>query len=92
MNDTSPEIEEMIISMMVSKTPEQRLKMVNSMVSASKELIKAGLEKEKGCPLTKAEIRTGIFLRMYGDCFSPKEIATILSTMPDMQIQVPQNK
>ena len=88
MNDTSPEIEEMIILMMSSKTPEHRLKMVGSMFATSKELIKAGLEKEKGYPLTQAEIRTGIFLRMYGDCFSQEEITNILKIIPNMQPQV----
>jgi hypothetical protein len=88
MHDTSPEIEEKIILMMPSKTPEQRLKMVNSMFSTSKELIKAGLEKEKGHSLTEAEIRTGIFLRMYADCFSQDEITKILKTIPGMQPEV----
>ncbi len=88
MNDTSPEIEKIIMLMMSSKTPEHRIKMALSMFSTSKELIKAGLEKEKGRPLTQAEIRTGIFLRMYSDCFSQEEITDILKTIPDMQPQI----
>lgn len=85
MHDTSPEIEEKIILLMSSKTPEHRLRMVNSMFTTSKELIKAGLEKEKGHPLTETEIRKGIFLRMYGDCFSQEEIINILKTITDIK-------
>ncbi len=77
MNDTSPEIQSILDSMMSSKTPKQRLKMVFSMFESSKKMIKASLENEKGSHLSEAELKTGIFLRLYSDLFSQDEIAKI---------------
>jgi hypothetical protein len=81
MNDTSPEIENTINSMMASKTPEQKLKMVFSMFESGKKMIRAGLEKEKGSPLNESEIKTGIFLRLYENSFSRDEIENILKSI-----------
>jgi hypothetical protein len=70
MNDTSPEMTKKMREMIRAKTPQERLKMGCSMFDFSKRLvIRSLLEKSPG--LSSAQLRRELFLRFYGNDFSP---------------------
>ena len=85
MNDTSLSIENRMALMMASRTPVERLKMASSMFDSAKMLVKAGLQNENSF-LNEAQLRTQIFLRLYGECFTHAEIIRIANTIPNMQL------
>jgi len=85
MHDTSPDMEARMMTMMAKKTPEERLRMACSMIAAAKTLVRSGIIHEDNT-LTEAQIRGRMFLRFYGNDFSPEEIQQIVSKMPNMEI------
>ncbi len=85
MRDTSPEMEARMMAMMSSKTPERRLRMACDMHAAAKILVRSGIIHEDNT-LTEAQIRGRLFLRFYGDDFTPEEARRIVARMPDMEI------
>jgi hypothetical protein len=85
MNDTSPEIEARMARMMGLKTPIERMRMASSMFDAGKTLLEAGIRQQFGA-LNEAQMRTQVFIRMYGEDFSKPEIIKILSKIPNMQL------
>jgi len=85
MHDTSPEMEARMREMMAQKTPAERLHMACSMFAAAKTLVRSGIIHEDST-LTEAQIRGRMFLRFYGNDFSPEEIQRIVARMPNMEI------
>ncbi|MBN1979989.1 MAG: hypothetical protein JW795_00550 [Chitinivibrionales bacterium] len=84
MRDSSPDIEQRMTRMMAARTPADRLRMACSMFDAGRKLMIAGLLEENG-NLTKAQLRARIFIRLYGDLYTPQEIHNIVHTIPDME-------
>jgi hypothetical protein len=62
MNDTSPEIEEMVREMMMERSGEERFVMGALMFDAARELIIASLPQE----LPPPELKRRLFERIYG--------------------------
>jgi hypothetical protein len=85
MYDTAPDVEARMLAMMAKKSPEERLRMACSMIAAAKTLVRSGIIHEDNT-LTEAQIRGRMFLRFYGNDFSPEEIQRIVVRMPDMEI------
>ena len=84
-SDTPKEIEELMIRLMAQKTPVERLRMASSMFDTGRRLMIAGLRKEYG-PLTEAQLRAKIFMRLYREDFSDAELKKIIKHLPDMQL------
>ena len=85
MSDTSSSIEKRIALMIASRTPLDRLRMASSMFDAGKKLMKAGLQNENGL-ISDAQLRAQMFLKLYGDSFTPAEIKRIINAIPNMQL------
>lgn len=85
MNDTTPEIEKRMAAMMAARSPAQRLQMASDMFDAGRELLRAGL-KNMNPSLTEEQLRGQIFLRLYGEDFSPEEIRRIVASIPNMTL------
>jgi len=85
MSDTSVDIEKRLSRMIARRTPVERLKMVSSMFDSARKLMAAGLRLENGS-LNEAQLRTRIFLRLYGECYSQEEIERIVKCIPNMQL------
>ncbi|MDP2660312.1 MAG: hypothetical protein Q8R28_06255 [Dehalococcoidia bacterium] len=77
MNDTSPEMEERFIAMLMARSGEDRLRMACDMNETARSLVLASLLAENP-NATQAELRKGLFLRFYGDDFSPEQTRRIL--------------
>lgn len=77
MNDTSPEMMLKMHHLIQKKTPEERLKMGDSMIATSRYLMTRGL-LEQNPNLSEKELRKEIFLRSYGNDFPSSEITKIL--------------
>jgi hypothetical protein len=77
MDDTTPEIAEMMREMIRMKSPTERVKMGCSMYETSKHLIiRAILENNPG--ISEVGLRQELFLRFYGNDFNPIEREKIL--------------
>lgn len=85
MNDTSHIIEKRVAHMMASRTPVERLKMASSMFDSGRILMATGLQKENAS-LNEAQIRTKIFIKLYGENFTQPEIKRIVKSIPNMQL------
>ncbi len=85
MTDTSLSIEKRMARMIALRTPVERLRMASSMFDSGKKLMKAGILDENGL-LNEAQLRTKIFLRLYGESFTPAEIKQIVGSIPNMQL------
>ena len=77
MNDTAPEIESLFYQMIMEKSGEERLMMGFSMFDMARMQVEAGIRANKP-DATRQEIRREIFLRFYGQEFSPEEQDKIL--------------
>lgn len=66
MNDTAPEVEELVREMMMQHTGEERFLMGALMFDAARELVIASLPKE----LPPDEFKRTLFERIYGE-FAP---------------------
>lgn len=77
MNDTSPEMQEKMYELISKKTPEERLKMGWSMYETSKYLVTQAILRENPS-ISEAELRQELFLKFYGNDFSPEESKKIL--------------
>ena len=78
MKDTSPEIEEIFIEMMMRKSGQERMKMGFSMFEMARRQVQASILRDNPNADIR-EIRRGTFLRFYGQDFSPQEQEKILS-------------
>lgn len=82
MRDTPPDIEQRISQMMQSRTPEERLLMVNDMFHTGKALVLASLSAQRQ-ELTPEQVRAQLFRRMYAADFTEEELATICAQLPN---------
>ena len=78
MKDTAPEIESLFYQMIMEKSGVERLMMGFSMFDMARMQVEAGIRANKP-NATIQEIRREIFLRFYGQEFSPEEQDEILS-------------
>jgi len=76
MNDTPRDIELRMLALFAERTPEERVRMACGMFDAGIALMKAGI-LDKQPDLTESQLRVEIFRRLYGDCFSTKEMERI---------------
>jgi hypothetical protein len=78
MNDTCPEVESRFNEMMMKKSGQERLKIGFSMFNMARSQVAASITMYKP-DADINDIRSGIFLRFYGDEFAPDERAKILA-------------
>jgi hypothetical protein len=76
--DTSPKVEALYHSMLMSRSGEERLKMACAMFDSARTIVIAGLRAE-GCP--EEELRAALFLRIYGADFKPETAARICARL-----------
>ena len=77
MKDTSPEIEALFYQMIMKKSGQERMMMGFSMFDMARMQVEAGIRANKP-NANRQEIRREIFLRFYGQEFSPEEQDKIL--------------
>lgn len=87
MNDTSKDIEIRRNRMMALKTPGERIRMVSSMFDTAKTLAEAGIKRNHHS-LSRAQMRSQMFMRLYGESFSAVEIARMMRNIPEMQMDI----
>ena len=85
MSDTSERVERLYGDMLLSRTPLERLRMASRMYDSAKKLVMAGI-RDKNPHLTVSQLRTHLFLRMYGSDFTRDEREKIIKSIPDMQL------
>lgn len=78
MNDTSPSMKKKMIEMIRAKTPQERVKMGSSMYTTSRYLVERYI-KENNPSISKADLKKEMFLKFYGNDFSPEKCAQIIS-------------
>jgi len=71
MKDTSENIEQIYNEMLMKKPPEERVKMCFSMLNAARRIVLSTIKDKKNW-------RKEMFLRFYGDEFSPIQKEKIL--------------
>lgn len=86
MRDTPPDIEQRISQMMQSRSPKERLLMVNNMFHTGQALVLASIAAQ-GRELTPQQIRAQLFRRMYAADFTEEELATICAQFPNTPLQ-----
>ncbi|HLP47604.1 MAG TPA: hypothetical protein VK186_27595 [Candidatus Deferrimicrobium sp.] len=74
MKDTSEKMERIYNEMLMKKTPEERVKMCFSMLNAARRIVMSTIKDKKNW-------RKEMFLRFYGDEFSPEQKEKILSAL-----------
>jgi hypothetical protein len=77
MNDTDPRMEKKMMEMMMSRTASERFEMGCSMFDFAKEIVVSSI-KQKNPGISRQELRKEIFLRFYGDDFSPEQREKII--------------
>ena len=77
MNDTSLEVESRFHEMVMKKSGQERLKMGFSMFNMARRQVVASIRMYKPDADVR-DIKSGIFLRFYGEDFSPEDQAKIL--------------
>jgi hypothetical protein len=81
MNDTSPEMEARYRAMVMSRPPGgERLRIVSDMFDMTRTLLVAGIRAARP-DITEVELRQELFLRYYGDEFSPEQREKILDAI-----------
>ncbi|HNF14669.1 MAG TPA: hypothetical protein PK453_13445 [Leptospiraceae bacterium] len=75
MNDTSPEIEQMLQERYMKMTGEERVMIATSMYDTAREIVLSSLPPN----LTEKEKRVQLFLRFYGNDFSDEEKEKIVN-------------
>jgi len=86
MRDTPIEIEQRINQMMQSRSPEERLLMVNNMFHTGKALVLASISAQRH-ELTPEQVRALLFRRIYAADFTEEELATICAQFPSSPLQ-----
>ncbi|MET0849869.1 MAG: hypothetical protein ABW020_01965 [Candidatus Rokuibacteriota bacterium] len=78
MTDTPPEVERRYRALLMALPAERRSRMGASMSATARALVRASILA--GRPdASEAELRQAVFLRFYGEDFSPPERARILA-------------
>lgn len=81
MNDTSPDMEARYRAMVMARPPGgERLRIVSDMFDMTRSLLIAGIRATKP-GITEGELRQELFLRYYGDEFSPEQCEKILAAI-----------
>lgn len=78
MNDTSPEVESLFNELMMKKTGQERMQMGFSMFEMARKQVLASIINQNP-NVDSREIRKQLFLRFYGDDFTPEEREKILA-------------
>jgi hypothetical protein len=76
MRDTPPAIAAMYRELLMSRAPDERVRMAASMHDAAKAIIRAGIPDE--CWKTASDLRIEIFRRFYRQDFSHEEMDRIV--------------
>lgn len=71
MKDTNEKMERIYNEMLMKKTPEERVKMCFSMLNAARRIVMSTIKDKKNW-------RKEMFLRFYGDEFSPEQKKKII--------------
>jgi hypothetical protein len=71
MKDTSEKVERIYNEMMMKKTPEERVKMCFSMLGTARRIVLSTIKDKKNW-------RKEMFLRFYGDEFTPMQKEKII--------------
>ena len=74
MGDTPPDVKKRFRTMMMSRTPEERLRMASRMFSTARALVLSGAGADEG----NAGRREHLFLRFYARDFSESDRERIL--------------
>jgi hypothetical protein len=82
MKDTSKQIEKIYNEMLMRKTPEERVKMCFSMLNFARRIVLSTIEDKKNW-------RKEMFLRFYGDEFTPEQKGKILNVLEQFSIDHP---
>jgi len=78
MTDTPPEVERRYHALLMALPAERRLRMAASMSTTARTLVLASaLTRDPGA--SEAELRQALFLRFYGDDFTPRDRERILA-------------
>lgn len=77
MTDTIGTADDLMRSLLMERTPTERMRMCARMFSSAKVLARAGITAHAGA-LDDAELRGAIFLRFYGREFSERQRQTII--------------
>ncbi len=80
MNDTHPDVAIRFRDLMMSKTGQQRLRMGCSMYDTAKKIVRSAIYNNRP-QITDEEMKKEIFLRFYGNEFSPVEREKFLSAL-----------
>lgn len=83
MNDTTPDMERRMASMIAERSPAERLRMASSMFDTGTTLLRIGLKKQNR-QLSEGQLRAQVFLRLYGEEFSSSEIKRIAVSIHNM--------
>ncbi len=75
MNDTDPDIEQMLFERYMKMTGEERVMIAASMYDTAREIVLSSLPPN----LTEKEKRVQLFLRFYGHEFSAEEKEKIIN-------------
>lgn len=76
--DTSPEVEARFTRMLMARSDQERLRMASSMFDLARRLVIASI-REQSPGISEVELRQQLFLRFYGDEFSPEQRQKILA-------------
>ena len=80
MKDTSEKIERIYNDMMMKKTTEERVKMCFSMLNTARRIVLSTIKDKK-------HWRKEMFLRFYGDEFTPRQKEKIIYALEKMECE-----
>ena len=80
MNDTTPEIAVLYRNLIMNKSVEERLLMGCSMYDTAKKIVRSAIYNKRP-EITEEEMKKEIFLRFYGNEFSPLDRKKFLSAL-----------
>jgi len=79
MKDTTTAVERLFTSKLMELAPDERLAMACRMFSTAKELVRVGISASEA--MSAAEVRSAVFLRLYGQEFDQVKLTKILSQL-----------
>ena len=80
MKDTSPEIEARFQEMMMRKSGQERMKMGFSMFEMARRQVIASIKADNPSA-DENDVKRGLFMRFYGQDFSPEEQEKIIDVI-----------
>ena len=80
MNDTSPEIEARFHEMMMRKSGQERMRMGFSMFDMARRQVIASIKADNPSA-DESDVRRGVFIRFFGQDFSPEEQEKIIDVI-----------